>query len=97
MSDANPQEQLFLTPRIRYRVVDEEGVLVHLESDRVIVVNKVGLFIVEQLATPKSRLSLANSIASHFEIDVEQAKKDLDLYIAELDRERVLERHHVPD
>jgi len=95
MSAPSPQEQLSLTSRIRHRMVDDEGVLVHLESDRVIVVNEVGLYIVQQLATPKTRRGLATSIADHFDVELEQAASDLELYIAELDKEQVLEHHYV--
>ncbi len=92
-----PQEQLSLTSRIRYRTVDNESVLIHLENDRVIVVNEVGLYIVQQLASPQTRQALADCIASHFDTDAEQAASDLDRYITELDKEQVLKHHHVQD
>ncbi len=34
-------EQIALTSRLRYRAVGDEGVLVHLDNGRVIVVNEV--------------------------------------------------------
>ena len=57
-----------------------------------IVVNEVGLHIVQQLATPKTRQQLIESITSTFDVNKEQAETDLAVYIAELDKEQVFER-----
>lgn len=95
MKSTNPQAQLVLSSRIRHRAVGDEGVLVQLESGRVIVVNEVGLHIVQQLASPQTRPQLADSIARHFDVDLAQATADLDLYLAELDQEQVLEYQNV--
>jgi len=97
MSNTGMTEQIGLTSRLRHRAVGDDGVLVHLDNGRVIVVNEVGLHIVQQLETPKTKQALTDSIISAFAVDVEQATKDLDLYLAELDREQVLERHCVQD
>ncbi len=92
-----PQETLSLISSIRHRAVDDEGVLVHLENGRVIIVNEVGLYIVKQLASPQTRQALTQSIARHFDIDPDTAASDLEIYIAELDKEQILQRHHVPN
>jgi len=91
MNEASSQEQITLTRRLRYRAVADEGVLVNLDSGRAIVVNEVGLHIIQQLASPKTREVLAASISSHFDIDIQQATVDLDIYLAELHKEQVLE------
>jgi len=91
------QEQLSLISSIRHRAVDDEGVLVHLENGRVIIVNEVGLYIVKQLASPMTRQALTQAIALHFDIDTDTAASDLDVYIAELDKEQILQHHHVPN
>ncbi len=95
--NANPQEQLSLSSAIRHRAVDNEGVLVHLENGRVIIVNEVGLHIIKQLTSPQTREALTESISSHFRIGTDSAAGDLDRFIAELDKEHVLQRHHVQD
>jgi len=97
MNSMIDQQQLSLTSRVRHRAVGEEGVLVHLESGRVIVVNEVGLHIVQQLASAQTRQTLTESIAGTFDIGTEQAAADLDLYLAELDKEQVLEYRNVQD
>ena len=95
MSNAATNEEISLTLRLRHRAVGDDGVLVHLDSGRVIVVNEVGLHIVEQLATPKTRHQLIESITSTFDVNSEQAESDLDLYLAELDKEHVFETRDV--
>jgi hypothetical protein len=67
---------------------------VHLESGRVIVVNEVGLHIVQQLNESRSRADLTSSIVTEFEVSAAQAESDLDVFLAELDREQILVRPH---
>ena len=81
-----------LGPRVRWRAVGAEGVLVHLEQGRVLVLDTVGLFAIERLANPLSRHALAVAIANEFEVSTEQAEVDLDGFLAQLDAEQVLER-----
>jgi hypothetical protein len=83
--------RLRLSSQIRHRAIGDEGVLVHLANGRVLVVNAVGLHIVEQLRTPRTRQELAASIAAAFEVSPDQAEADLETYLAELDAEQVLE------
>ncbi len=88
---------LSLNDRIRHRAVGDEGVLVHLESGRAIVVNEVGLHIINQLRSPVSRDILVDSITRQFDVSIDQAGEDLDRYLAELEQENVLDHHNVPD
>jgi hypothetical protein len=90
-------EQIRLTSQVRHRAVGDEGVLVHLENGRVLVVNEVGLFIVQQLESVQNRHALAGKIAAEFEVSVEQALSDLDQYLSELEKEDVLEITPQPD
>jgi hypothetical protein len=77
---------------VRYRAVGEDGVLVHLENGRVLVVNPVGLHIVQLLGAPISRQALAHAVADEFNVAADQAESDLEAFLAELDQEQVLER-----
>jgi len=81
-----------LTAQIRHRAVEEEGVLIHLDNGRVIVVNEVGLFIVQQLDMPVTPKELTAAIAGEFDISTDQAAKDLEKFLAELDAEQAIER-----
>ncbi|MHA1554077.1 MAG: PqqD family protein [Alphaproteobacteria bacterium] len=83
---------LSLSSRVRHREVGDEGVLVHLDNGRVIVVNEVGLHIVQALAEPRTRGELAASVASAFDVSVDRAAADLETYLVELEREQILEQ-----
>jgi len=92
MHETTSNESISLTDQVRFRAVGEDGVLVHLESGRVIVVNEVGLHIVQQLNESKTRSKLISSIVSEFEVSNEQAETDLNAFLAELDQEKILVR-----
>ena len=92
MHETASNETISLTDQVRFRAVGEDGVLVHLESGRVIVVNEVGLHIVQQLKKSRTRSKLISSIVSEFEVSAEQAEADLDAFLAELDQEQILVR-----
>lgn len=97
MNETTENEKVALSSRLRHRAVGDDGVLVHLDNGRVIVVNQVGLHIVQQLASPRTRKELTESITSAFAVDSKQAEEDLDLYLAELEKEQVVVRHNVQD
>lgn len=92
MPDSLNGRKIRLASRVRHRAVGEDGVLVHLDSGRVIVVNEVGLFIVQQLEQAMTREELVSSVAAEFDISADRAASDLDLYLGELDDEQLLER-----
>lgn len=83
-------ERLVRNPRVRHRAVGEDGVVVQLDNGRVLVVNEVGLRIVELLGEPRSRTELVDCLTAEFEVSPDQAGADLDRYLAELDAEQVL-------
>ena len=49
MPEIKDNEKVRLSGRVRFRAIGDEGVMVHLESGRVMVVTEVGMFIVEAL------------------------------------------------
>jgi hypothetical protein len=78
-------------PRVRHRAVGEDGVMVHLDSGRVIVVNEVGHYIVQLLDQPMSREALVASLVAEFDVSAAQAEADLDLFLGELGTEQLVE------
>ena len=92
MHETASNETISLTDQVRFRAVGEDGVLVHLESGRVIVVNEVGLHIVQQLSESRTRADLTSYVVSEFEISTKQAEIDLDAFLVELDQEQILVR-----
>ena len=93
MHEAIDNESISLSSQVRYRSVSDEGVLVHLENGRVVVVNQVGLHIVGCLKEPTTHDNLVESIAAEFDVSSRQAAADLDLFLAELDQDQLLDRH----
>ncbi len=91
MKSSLDDQQISLSSQVRYRAVDSDGVVVHLESGRVIVINEVGLHILQLLKTPRSRKELVDGIVLEFEVSVEEAEQDLERYLVQLNSEQILE------
>lgn len=80
-----------LSPRVRFRAVGDEGVVVHVESGRVIVLNATGLHVVKQLEQgSRTPAQLADSLAAEFAVEPAEAGADVAAFLAELDAERIL-------
>jgi hypothetical protein len=81
-----------LSPRVRFRAVGDDGVLIHLESGRVVVINDTGLHVVRQLESgAKTEAQLVESLMQEFEVERSQAAADVAEFLRELGEERVLE------
>ena len=93
MHETADTKPISLSSQVRYRAVGDEGVLVHLENGQVVVVNQVGLHIVERMKESTTRSDLVMSIAAEFDVSSAQAKADLDLFLAQLDQDQILEVH----
>lgn len=84
---------LRLSSRLRYRAVGDDGVLVHLETGRVIVVNEVAFYIVQQLGEHRMTMpELADSLVREFEVEPDKAMSDVSVFLVELEEEKGLER-----
>jgi len=92
MNEQPDEEQIRLSSKIRHRAVGDEAVLVQLATGRVLVVNEVGLHVVEQLRVSRTREQLWASITEAFEVAPDQAAADLDTFLAALDAEQALEQ-----
>lgn len=90
---AKRTDPLVLKPRVRHRAVGDEGVVVHLDNGRVLVVNDVGLRIVELLGSPISRADLSARLADEFEVTMDRAEADLNRFLEQLDTEQVIAIH----
>lgn len=76
MSTEAPTPQYRIDPHARFRVMDDEGVFVLQEAGEVLVVNRVGAFIVEQLEAARSVEELVVAITERYEIDTDRARAD---------------------
>lgn len=89
-------EQLILNTRVRHRAVGDDGVLVHLDNGEVIVVNEVGLFVVQQLVSPMTQNALIDAVVSTFSVDPGQARADVDTYLSQLSAQQLIDTHVEP-
>ncbi|MFT7527252.1 MAG: hypothetical protein ACI9LY_002407 [Arenicella sp.] len=89
--NSNVNSKLCLSVQVRHRAVGEDGVLVHLQSGRVIIVNEVGLYIVQLLQKPITTVAISESISAEFDVTLQQAEFDLTKFLAELDSESIVE------
>lgn len=85
-------EVIRLSPHVRCRAVGDEGVLVHLENARVLVVNSVGLHVVQQLEKrPMTMGELIDSVLAEFEVEADQARADVEVFLGQLRDEQALD------
>ena len=83
-------ESVSLSPRVRFRAVGDEGVVVHLDSARVIVVSEVGLRILKALSSSTTRDSLVTVITSEYDVEEREAREDVDIFLDQLNQEQVV-------
>ena len=89
-ANSSANNKLCLSAQVRHRAVGEDGVLVHLQNGRVIVVNEVGLYIVQLLQQPTTTAAITESISAEFDVSLQQAESDMTNFLAELDQESIL-------
>lgn len=83
-------------PDVQSRDIDEEAVLVPVRRSArdpltVHTLNPVGRFVWEQLRSPISVDDLATLVAEHFEVEADEAARDLSIFVAELRQAGLLE------
>ena len=72
-----PETQLSIPPQVMSRLVDDETVLLDLESGMYFGLDGVGKRIWESVADGKSLGDIAVIITDEYEVDEEQALKDV--------------------
>ncbi len=80
-----------LNPRVRFRAVGTEGVLVQIQDATVTVVNETGLRIlqlIEQGIT--SCESMANVLQKEYEVPGDDARSDIEDYVAALSTQGIV-------
>ncbi len=79
-----------LSPRARYRAVAGEGVVIQLDRDQIIVVNELGLELLEQLKAGATIAQLATSVSANYEVTFSRASDDIAHFIAELQAQELV-------
>ncbi len=92
MPEIKNNEKIHLSGRVRFRAIGDEGVMVHLENGRAMVVNEVGIFIVETLGRQDMTVAeLAEKVAGAFEVDMDQGRADVATFLDQLRGEQAIE------
>ena len=79
------------SPNFIFRQIVEEMVLIPIrqnvaELDSIYTLNELGVFIWEKLEQPRSYSEIEEAIQAEFDVDVETARTDLQIFMEELTR-----------
>ena len=86
-----------LSPRCRFRVVGDEGVVVRLDGSEVVALNGIGASMLELMREGTRTLSdIATSIAERFDVDPAVAENDAREFARELQDAGIVERVGAP-
>ena len=86
----NIDDKVLLHERVRFRRVGEDGVVVCMHTGKVLVINPVGVHIVDQLSQEKSIDQIIESICNKFDVNNDVASKDLAIYVDQLIQNEVV-------
>lgn len=89
MSDAEAERRFRQKPRIAWREIDGEAVLVDPVRGRMLVLNDTGLYLWQALERPKDSRELAESLCTEFDVSADTAAHDVGAFLESL-RERNL-------
>ncbi len=76
---------------IRYRTIADEGIVLRQDEGEVLVVNGVGVRVVELIAEGTSFQQILTTLETEYEVEPEQLKTDVLTYLEELEKAGVLE------
>ena len=77
-------ERLELSPRIRYRAIDDEGVVVHVDRGEVMVLNAVALRTLQLIGETGSRSAVLGRLVQEYDAPEAVLAADLDSFLGEL-------------
>lgn len=84
-------DRLTLCPQIRFRAVDEEGVIVHTERGVAIVVNAQGLRTLELIRERGSRRAVIEQLAAEYDAPETAIAADVDAFLIQLREQQLIE------
>jgi hypothetical protein len=79
-----------VSDKVVFREIDDKIVLINLESGYYYSLNECGRFIFNLLIKNKQIHEVLEEINSRFEVSMETAKSDLEQFIGELEKEKIL-------
>ena len=89
---AEPVASFRLNPRVRFRAVGDEGVVVQIENSEVIVVNNVGLRILDLIREGGNTIAgIVASLQDDYQVTPDQLQQDVTRYVVDLRKHNVLQ------
>ena len=87
MSNLERLSELLQSDKVtRTTLVDDTGVILHLDSLQVLTLNETGMFLVERLGEGMSSVrQLITALTEEFEVDEATAREDVASFLNELD------------
>ena len=77
-------------PNVLAKRVDDEIVLVHLETNRIYELNRTGSLLWDALAAGSTRAELEERLVLEFDVDPEQLAREIDELLGHLTSERLI-------
>lgn len=81
-----------VSPDIRYRVIDDEAVVVRQREGDVLVLNQVAARVLQLVGEALSSVEISNRVVSEYEAPEETIRDDVQKFLAELEDLNVIER-----
>ncbi len=82
---------LKLQQDVRFRKFGDEGVLVRQDDGELVVVNRVGVDIIQLVKDGKSFPEIVDFISTNYDVDVETAERDAREFIKEIEDAGIIE------
>jgi hypothetical protein len=83
--------------KIAWRVVENDSVLLNLDTGYYYTLNEVGRFLWESLDGKKKVSAIHQEIVEHYDVDPETAKSDILELVDDLLKEGLVEIHESPE
>jgi hypothetical protein len=84
-------------PDVRYRIVEDEAVIVKQEAGELVVVNETGASILELADGSRSVGEIVDAIVARYDVERETLEGDLLRFLADLDEAGVIETASAED
>ncbi len=75
---------LVKSDNVLFRIVDDEAIVVHIDTNEVLVLNEVGARVVEIMGKPTSIQDLLAQLISEFDVEMDQLEADIFAHLKEL-------------
>ena len=87
----DPHARPVRSRQVRWQIVDEEGILVNLESGFYFSLNPVALFIWNLFDGEHTTAGILDGIVENFDVEREVAERDLEAFLTQLRAEGLVE------